>query len=198
MGRIDHHQAAFFFAQAVETPHQIVPIGVQRQHRERQQDLAALRIDPAVPQPCDMKGRPVQALDAPAHRAAGAVVGLVETVHRQQAPLAARPGLAERRLLARGLAARVVRGAGNLAIARPERHQAKTRSDAFARRVAATQQRRRITRPGFFRVGEAGCHDAHALRQQIARGGAVVGAHGRTLSRARRARSLGAGCGPGG
>ena len=117
--RVEDHHHALFIVEFVEALHQRVPVGVDRQHRKRQQLICR----PVFPDSSDRHRPAVDALDAPAHRLASFLVGLKEIGGRDDTELLALPGAAEGWLSGHHLGACVVGLTGQLVIG-PVRHHA--------------------------------------------------------------------------
>lgn len=104
LARVQDHHHALFIVGLVEALHQRVPVGVDRQHRERQQ-LVRWSV---FPNAGDGHRAAVRALDVPAHRLAGFVVGFEEIGGRDDAELLAPPGAAEGWLAGHSLGAGII------------------------------------------------------------------------------------------
>ena len=81
--RVQDHHHAFFIVWLLEALHQRVPVGVDRQHRERLQLISWS----VLLYPGNGHRAAVRALDAPAHGLAGFVVGFEEIGDRNDAQL---------------------------------------------------------------------------------------------------------------
>lgn len=109
----------------MEALHQRVPVGVDRQHRERQQLVRR----PVFPNARDGHRTTISALDAPAHDLASFVIGLEKVGRRNDAELLALPGTAEGWLAGYRLGASVVGLAGQLVIGPAGNHTEHSRGD---------------------------------------------------------------------
>ena len=129
----------------METLHQRVPVGVDRQHRERQQLIGR----PAFPYAGDGYRAAVSALDAPAHRLVGFVLGLEGIGDRDDAKLLALPGAAEGGFAGHRLGTGIVGLAGLLVVGPVGHHAEHGRSNLhLARRfVRTTEDRRHVAWP---------------------------------------------------
>ena len=138
----------------MEALHQRVPVGVDRQHRERQQLIRR-----AVLPDAGNGHRPaVRALDAPAHGLAGFIIRFEEIGGRDDAELLALPSVAEGWLAGNRLSAGVVGLAGQLDVGPVRNHAELSRVDFQLARhfVRSAQDWRHIAGPCLWRQVELG------------------------------------------
>ena len=173
--RAENHHHPFFIIWLVESLHERVPIGIYRQHRERQQQI----LQPEFPYPGDGDRHAIGALDAPADRLPGFVAGFKEVIGRDNAELFALPGIAKRWLLRHGFGAGVVGLARQLHIGPMGHHPETCRRDfqLTGHVVRGANDRRHVAGPGFRRQVKLRGTDSKMLFDLIATAGGIVGAH---------------------